>query len=55
MLPYISLGIWNIPEWWHWTCYYLTGVSAALEGLCFTYVLSAVLSLEKLLLIPLMV
>lgn len=37
ILPYISLGIWNIPEWWHWTSYYLTGVSAALEGLCFTW------------------
>ena len=34
---YVSLAVWNIPEGWRWTCYYLMGGGYGLSGLCMAY------------------
>ena len=37
IVAHISLAVWDIPTWWHWTCYLLVGFGGGISGLCFAW------------------
>jgi len=37
IICYVSLSIWDIPDGWRWTCFYLMGSGFGLSGLCMAW------------------
>lgn len=37
IVVHASLAAWDIPTWWHWTCYILAGFGGGVSGLCFAW------------------